>query len=198
LWFRRVARAGAGRQPRLRPREGAPAGTLRDKCFVMSWIRVRVIEPVADRGGKRPPRRRDPYRRDPAATHAAATWLVSSRGGRQTGRSLPPQPRLPAYERSATNPIARTLDAVVARRLKRSRLRGCPFGPNSTMPASATLLLRRRAPVSRKCWSSSAATLWFATVVAPAPPANGAVKPEHRAGASAFAGSDTLAQDACL
>jgi hypothetical protein len=41
------------------------------------------------------------------------------------------------------------------RGFRESRQRGCPFGPNSTTPVWPSLLLRRRGPVSRDCWSSS-------------------------------------------
>ena len=43
--------------------KGRPPGELRNACFVMSAIRIRAVEPVADRGGKRPPRRHDHLRR---------------------------------------------------------------------------------------------------------------------------------------
>ena len=73
----KALRARAGRD-RLRPRgaasigtrcavgiacKGRPPGELRNECFVMSAIRIRAVEPVADRGGKRPPRRHDHLRR---------------------------------------------------------------------------------------------------------------------------------------
>lgn len=53
-----------------------PPGEPRDECFVMSAIRLRAIELVADRGEKRLPRRHDPLRRQ----EAARAWQQAATG----------------------------------------------------------------------------------------------------------------------